>query len=280
MGNSVKTILRKNRILYNIRYFLNAYKAPLSVIFSSRKRLKKYRGRYNNKRCFIIGNGPSLLPDDLDLLKGEYCFAANRIYEMYDKTEWRPTFYCIQDENTLREMPPEKLEYVMSKSSDAFVRMHSYDIIHRIGLENDNVIYIPIFQKKLKHNNAEFNRNLLNYVYDGSTVTYLSIELAVFMGFSKIYLIGVDHNYPYIWTSTGLEVNDLSAASHFYDSSENNIGENAHLRRSFNAELVTQAYEVAEKASRIDGDFKIFNATRGGCLEVFERVDLDQLLQE
>ncbi len=46
----------------------------------SNKRLKKYQNLYNGKRCFVIGNGPSLKNTDLSLLKDEYAFGMNRIY--------------------------------------------------------------------------------------------------------------------------------------------------------------------------------------------------------
>ena len=39
---------------------------------------------------------------------------------------------------------------------------------------------------------------------------------------------------------------------------------------------IFRSYQIAEEYSRTHG-FRIFNATRGGCLEVFERVDFDLL---
>ncbi|MCC8085761.1 MAG: hypothetical protein LIP15_16235, partial [Clostridium sp.] len=51
-------------------------------------RIRAFRGRYEGKRCFIIGNGPSLRQEDMDLLKQEYTFGANRIYIMYVRPLW------------------------------------------------------------------------------------------------------------------------------------------------------------------------------------------------
>ena len=61
--------------------------------------MKQFKDLYQGKRCFIIGNGPSLKADDLDCLKNEYTFAANRIYEILDKTDWRPWAYVVVDKN-------------------------------------------------------------------------------------------------------------------------------------------------------------------------------------
>jgi len=50
-------------------------------------------------RAFIVGNGASLEPDQLDMLHkhNEVCFGVNRIHLMYDRTEWRPTYWLLMD---------------------------------------------------------------------------------------------------------------------------------------------------------------------------------------
>ena len=90
-----------------------AFKAPLMNLMRvirlalfqlsrDHKKLKKLKNKYEGMRCFIIGNGPSLTIDDLELLEKEHCFAFNRIYETYDKTKWRPEFYMVLDNDVLR----------------------------------------------------------------------------------------------------------------------------------------------------------------------------------
>ena len=59
--------------------------------------LKKYKNIHQGQRCFIIGTGPSLTTDDLELLKDEITFGSNRIFEIYSRTDWRPTYYMNQD---------------------------------------------------------------------------------------------------------------------------------------------------------------------------------------
>lgn len=59
------------------------------------KLLALYKGKFTGKRCFLIGNGPSLRAEDLTRLHeaGEITFAFNRIYNIFDQTPWRPSFY-------------------------------------------------------------------------------------------------------------------------------------------------------------------------------------------
>lgn len=67
------------------------------------KQLALYKGKFTEKRCFLIGNGPSLRAEDLTRLHeaGEITFAFNRIYNIFDQTPWRPNFFISQDEKML-----------------------------------------------------------------------------------------------------------------------------------------------------------------------------------
>ena len=46
-----------------------------------------------------------------------------------------------------------------------------------------------------KKYHSKFSDNAFEVVYSGYTITYSLIQLAVYMGFKEIYLIGVDCNY-------------------------------------------------------------------------------------
>ena len=60
-------------------------------------RLIRYKDKHLGQRCFIIGNGPSLKAKDLDKIKGEFSFGANMIYKIFPETNWRPTYYFVED---------------------------------------------------------------------------------------------------------------------------------------------------------------------------------------
>lgn len=262
-----------------IRYAQLAFKAPLAEIVRTYRELSRYKGRYKGKRCFIIGNGPSLKGKDLDELKDEVTFAANKIYKIFPETVWRPTFYCVQDEKVLLDMDCEALKDVTNQSEKTFVRMQSFNLVQKNKIKLLNSLYLPIMKSAYKTDAAPFANLHGFYVYDGDTVTYATMQLAAYMGFDEIFLIGMDHNFPFRMNSNGVvEINDLSVSSHFFDGAENNYGENAAVMRSNNFEFVTASYQNAEVYSRNNGTFRIYNATRGGILEVFERVSLDEIL--
>ena len=100
-----KEYIKKNPQLYKL--FCNLYEKK--VIFQNHRKsdwkaIKKFQGKFQGKRCFIIGSGPSLTVSDLDHLKGEYTFASNKIFAVFDKTAWRPTFYVVSDNDITPEM--------------------------------------------------------------------------------------------------------------------------------------------------------------------------------
>ena len=76
------------------------------------KQLKCFKNIHEGETCFIIGNGPSLNSDDLEKIykKCIPTFAFNRIYLMFDNTNWRPSYYISQDEKMLTEQHMRQLE--------------------------------------------------------------------------------------------------------------------------------------------------------------------------
>lgn len=276
---SLKQSIKKIPGVVAVRNFQLAFSAPIRDIFDSRKKIKAYKNSYNGKRCFIIGNGPSLTPADLDLIKNEVSFAANTIYKIFSKTSWRPTFYCIQDNKVLMDISKDDLLNETKDCKATFVRMYSSRIVRANNIKLNNLIYVPILGKVTKNYSAPFSDKADKYVYDGSMVTYLFLQLAVYMGFDRIYLIGMDHNFPFNRTRNGkIEVNDISIPVHFWESAEtNNEGDRIDLHANYQ-ELAENSYKEAERYSRESKRCRIFNATRGGKLEIFERVNLDDIM--
>ena len=95
----LKTILHP--LVVSIREFKDKSKQRVYCNSEFSQRIEKLKNINQGKRCFIIGNGPSLKIEDLNALVDEDCFACNRIYGLYDKTKWRPKYYCSQDEKVL-----------------------------------------------------------------------------------------------------------------------------------------------------------------------------------
>ena len=64
---------------------------------ASQTALTLLRNRHKGQRAVVIGNGPSLQIPDLERLRDTVTFASNKIYLAYEDTDWRPTYYSVED---------------------------------------------------------------------------------------------------------------------------------------------------------------------------------------
>lgn len=122
---------------------------------------------------------------------------------------------------------------------------------------------------------------LAYYIPSGSTVMSLMIEMAVYMGFSEIYLIGCDctstfsGNTHFIqgYTDDKLKARD---AKKIIDRMRR-LGIQSDDYEKYFLDGSLNAYTLL-KEHAIKHGVTIYNATRGGALEVFDRVDLDEFI--
>lgn len=232
--------------------------------------LKTLKGIHAGKRCFIIGNGPSLRVEDLERLTGEFTFAANRIYEIFSQTKWRPTYYFAVDPEFLRDHLNKIKSYNLAHM---FLAIDEKDACDYPVNKLTRIYFAEIGFKIYRQNHwndftSYISEDVSNHFSNGFTVTFEAIQMAIYMGFSEIYLLGVDFSYSTVYDAEGRAHVDGSVQDYFsgktYSTSLQNFASNLH------------AYRMAREYCDNHG-IRICNATRGGKLEVFERVDFDSL---
>ena len=227
-------------------------------IDSKYEKLLSLKDKYLGKRCFITCTGPSLTISDLELLKNEYVFGMNSICQIHDMTNWKPDFYGIQDGKVF-----EKLRsYILN--TDNGVVFVPYAFKEHYNTPADWVYFHVSWAYHLYDRRytgkfyAKFSDDCYATVYDGFSITYSLIQLAVYMGFTEIYLLGADCSYK-------------GEKEHFIDMGRKVPDTETAMDRLF------AAYREAKKFADAN-DIKIYNATRGGCLEIFPRVTLEDIL--
>ena len=259
------TVMLKRLLIIIIELCYKIYIACFQYTLHGFK-LKKLRNIHKGERCFIIGNGPSLRADDLDLLSDEITFAVNRIFHIFPTTKWRPTYYCAGD--------PQIIIPCIKEINDINVKAKflPINIVWNKKVSFPGALLFYFNYQKIKNNRPIFSRNIAQFIKCGGSVVYNCMQIAAYMGFKEIYLLGIDHHFPQVVDLDGNLVVDKNAKGHFsndYLSSEQDVDIPSPQRTEF-------AYISAQKYADENG-FKIFNATRGGKLEVFERVDFDDL---
>lgn len=277
MGMAIRDFLRKLRVLrtvyykYQFRKMLSAIPEP--QLTKSIEALRSYKDKYKGQRCVIIGNGPSLTPEDLDALKNEITFASNRIYCLYDKTEWRPTFFCAQDDMIVNTIKTD-LKEAAKESETMFLASAVYNDCKDETKDIENLVWMPLRYIPPKNDRYTFSTNASEMVVEGLSITYSCMQLAAYMGFKEIYLLGIDHNYDIEIDKNGKIVKQDSSVNNYFQGVK-------EMKQSNPPQIIemTYAYMSAEEYSRTS-DFRIYNATRGGKLEVFQRKDFDEIFHD
>lgn len=230
--------------------------------------IREKKNLHNGQRCFIIGNGPSLSVEDLECLKNEVTFASNRIYYMFSKVNWRPTYFFATDNDViLKEIETFKKLEMKEKFINSAAKKYGRK-------EADNIHYIFLYGPFYLNRNRVYlhsiSEHVDKYFSQSNTVTCSCIEMAIYMGFKEIYLLGVDHNYSKMIDMNGI-VSEKKDVKTYFDGMKG--GTTVSI---YNPTAATRGFENCKKYADAHG-IKILNATRGGMLEVFDRVDFDAI---
>jgi hypothetical protein len=204
------------------------------------------------------------VPEDLERLKGEITFASNKIYKIFDKTNWRPTFYMVVDPVVLEENVKE----INQVESNTKFTLNCYK-----HLFNADIYFNNNLNKKKR---GTFSTNIMESLYSSGTVSYHLLQIAYYMGFSEVYLLGHDYSFK----GAISKIRDLSFLNNdnlqLYFS-EDYIGPNEKRPGQAPEELyygMEKARLVYEKSGK-----KIFNSTRISYLDVFELKDFDEIFR-
>ena len=227
---------------------------------------------YKGRRCFIIGNGPSLNKIDFSLLRDEITIGCNGIFYKTRETGFIPTLYTVEDNEFIAANAKEISDYTQP------VRV--IPICYWQFLENrENTYWFEIdfdfySAGTIYYQRPRFSSNFADCSFAGQTISYINMQLAYWLGCTKVYLIGMDHQYiiPNDAVISGdCIVSQEDDANHFHP--EYFKGKVWHDPR---LDMVELNFKLARRYFEADGRH-IYNATIGGKLEIFDRVPFGSL---
>jgi hypothetical protein len=231
-------------------------------LVNSRHLMARLRNSRRGERCFIVGNGPSLNRTDLSRLRDEAWFGANRIYLMEKTLGFSPTYFVCVNELVLSQCAAEICELQMPK----FLSVNASE---DVDLPHD-AIYLNTIGGR-----ACFGYDPTRVIWESGTVTYISMQLAFYMGFKEVVLIGVDHSFSTSGPANTEVVSDGDDPNHF---SPDYFGKGFkwHLP---DLESSEKGYHLARAAFEADGR-RIVDATVGGALTIFPKIDYESLFAD
>ena len=241
------------------------YKQDLDATY--RPKLRELREKYKDReRCFLIGNGPSLNRTDLSILKDEVTFAVNGFFLKAKDLDWKPTFYLIEDHLVAEDRAPWVNEF------HGPTKLFPAYLGYAFPADENTVFYNHRPRKSYPHG-FDFSMEADKITYTGCTVTFSMMQIAAYMGFKEIYLIGVDASYDI--PQDAQEGKDYAVGVLDMDSDDPNHFDPDYFGKGFRwhdpqVEKMVEAYGEARRTLEGTGQ-TIYNATVGGMLEVFER---------
>lgn len=224
------------------------------------------------KRGFIICNGPSLNQMDLTKLRNEITFGVNAIYLNFDKMGFRPTYYVVEDNLVAEDRATDICKL------GGMTKLFPIRLAYCIKRDKDTIFFnhCPSDQAKYQY---KFSDDIVEGTCGGNTVTYTCLQIAHYVGLREVYLIGADHNYKIPKRYKGCDPDE----NYIIESAEDdpNHFDPSYFGRNYRwhnpkVHLMEISYRNAKMFYESNGG-RILNATRGGKMEIFDRVDYDSL---
>lgn len=240
---------------------------------------RRFQDIHTGKRCFILATGPSIKSQNLLNLKDEWCFGVSDFYKHRDYKIIKPDYYCLaplhapfSDEDGLRRF--EELRESSHKDETFFFGLRDKRLFERSSLANaaQNIHFLNIRQMDKAPREIDLTHNFPNL----SSVSIMAISIAIYMGFSNIYLLGCDHNNLWTWDGKSAQ-NQLQ---HFYDG----VPSIGYQHQAFDIDHTLRAHlRVREQYKWVNQlaqrkNAKILNATPGSYIDIFPRVNLEDVV--
>jgi hypothetical protein len=233
------------------------------------------KNRHQGKRCFVLGNGPSLAKTDLAALANEYTIGANSFYRHPQADIVGLKYLCVGDPYFMIERPETILWHKTlceTMPGTAFIlHRDALPLVRNNGLYEGREVYFVrngLTTSTASLARIDFTRSLNIGMTTG---TLVAIPLAMYLGFTEIYLLGFDANW----------LDNFDGSYHFYDKHElfpefdsvASDGRGVKYEEEVMAVLREyQSHRMLQEVAQARG-IKLANATLGGRLDMHPRID-------
>jgi hypothetical protein len=223
--------------------------------------LLQNKDKYKGKRLFLICNGPSIAKMDLSVLKDEYTMCLNRFYIYFDKIGFIPNFLVCVEGLVLEQFADDINNLPLEK----FVNFRYHKSLDKCNYLKEGYSFNPFFQE-----------DLTKPTHFGGTVTFASLQLAYWMGFQEVVIIGMDHSFAEKGMASTVEVRNYEKDESHFDANYFPKGIRWKLP---DLEKSEYGYNIANKFYKEHGR-KITDATVGGKCTIFDKREFTEVLKE
>lgn len=220
-----------------------------------------YKDKHKNERCVIIGNGPSINKTNLELVEKDFTFGQNKFFLYFDQISFVPTYMV----SYIPDVINQSVDEFLSLSMPLFV---SFDGRLLLQDRNYETYHFGPFKRFI------FSLDPAKEICVGHTVTYVTLQLALYMGFHQVILVGVDHDFNYNGPTDKWHVIEKPMEGrHFID----NYFSPGQTWQSPNLKAAEIHYSFAKGVYEELGR-EIIDCTVDGKLDVFKKSTLEEIL--
>lgn len=231
------------------------------------KRLINLKNIYEGKRCFVLGNGPSLKLDDLKLLKNDLTFGCNTIYQLFELLDYKLTGLFFSDRifisRHLKDLNDMKKLLRLTQYAFSLCTKKVYE-----SFRDENLYFL--FGTVAK-DEPWFSEDIANGVCELGTSLFVILQIVAYMGIKEIYLLGVDFSF----------MKEIRDGKVWLNEKTRNHAKGMDSAREgiYDVDAIARAFYCVRNYA-VQKGIHIYNATRGGHLEIFDRIDFDSLFEK
>lgn len=212
------------------------------------------KDRHKGQRVVLVCNGPSLNDMDLSFLRNEICIGLNKIFLGFQRFHFYPKYYVAVNKKVLEQSVDEirGLNCVKFLSARCPEFFKANALTHIINTHNPT---------------EKFSYDIAQSLEEGYTVTYAALQIAYYLGFKEVIIIGMDHRFNYSGQPNESQYLKGPDNNHFDQSYfSNRYWDNPDLVNS--EKFYTIAKNVFEQSER-----SIIDASLNGACTIFEKKD-------
>lgn len=225
------------------------------------RRLLRFRNCHKGGRAILVCNGPSLNRTNFSLIRNEICIGLNKIFLGFSKYKFYPKYYVAINKRVIKQ------------SKEEIERLNCINFISDMGSGTNPIEETALTYLIQSRPEQIFHTDLSKGFFEGYTVTFAALQIAYYMGFSKIIIVGMDHHYSYKGAPNESHKMIGADPNHFdqrYFSE--NTWDNPDLDNS------EKYYRIARSAFEKEKR-QIIDCTIGGHCNVFSKTTLEEALR-
>lgn len=251
----------------------------------------KFKNLYKGNRCFVLGNGPSLKDQNIELLKNEFVFTVNQFCRYPISELIKPNFHFWVDDVffEINKNKSEDMELIsvmkkiaeINPDAECFFPISKKKFIEEFDLNRSlNVNYFLPSINPVKMRNRDID--YCKYVPGFGTVVQTAISMAIYMGFKEIYLLGCDTTSIIVNIKSALNTNDEN--DYAYELTNNEKKRLEHILNNQSMETFAKSYYDTLLAYRLlyeyctSRNIELINCSAQSVIDSIPRKKLEDII--